>query len=122
VHDVVRGHLAAARRGKAGERYILGGYNVTHKNAFALVASVLKKPGPRFRAPVWSVKALGKVCDAYGAVTGKEPWITSELISGVGMNNWYSIAKAQRELGYEPTPIEPVIRETYDWYKEHGML
>jgi dihydroflavonol-4-reductase len=122
VHDVVRGHLAAARRGKSGERYILGGYNVTHKNAFALVAGVLKKPGPRFRAPVWSVKALGKVCDAYGAVTGKEPWITSELISGVGMNNWYSIAKAQRELGYEPTPIEPVIKETYDWYEEHGML
>ena len=121
VHDVVRGHLAAARRGKTGERYIIGGTNVTHKEAFALVARALKKPAPRFKAPVWSVKLLAMLCDSYGAITGKEPWITSELISGVGKNNWYSIAKARRELGYEPSPLEPAIRETYEWYEQHGM-
>jgi dihydroflavonol-4-reductase len=122
VHDVVRGHLAAMRRGKAGERYIIGGYNVTHQEAFSLVARVLMKPGPRFRAPVWSVKALAGVCDLFGALTGREPWINSQLISGVGMNNWYSIEKARKELGYEPSPIEPTIRETYEWYEQHGML
>ena len=122
VHDVVRGHLAAARRGKPGQRYVIGGYNVTHKEAFELVARVLGKPGPRFAAPVWSVRALAKACDAFGAITGREPWITSELISGIGMNNWYSIEKARRELGYEPSPIEPAIRETYDWYEKNGML
>jgi dihydroflavonol-4-reductase len=122
VQDVVRGHLAAARRGKTGERYIIGGYNVTHEEAFNLVAQVLDRPGPSFMAPVWSVKALARVCDVYGTVTGKEPWITSELISGVGMNNWYSIEKARKELGYEPSPIEPTIRETYEWYEQHGML
>jgi dihydroflavonol-4-reductase len=118
----VRGHLAAARRGKAGERYIIGGTNLTHKDVFALVARVLDTSTPRFKAPVWSVRALARVCDAFGAVTGKEPWINSELISGLGMNNWYSIAKARRDLGYEPSPIEPAIRETYEWYKQYGML
>ncbi len=122
VHDVVTGHLAAALRGRPGERYILGGVNLTHRDVFALVAKVLHARTPRIKAPVWAVRAIARACDVIGTMSHKQPWITSELISGVGMNNWYSIEKANRELGYEPTSIEQAIREAFEWYAEHNMI
>lgn len=121
VHDVVKGHIAAASKGKQGGRYILGGVNLSHKDVFTLVAKVLNVKPPRFQAPVLGVKLLANVCDLIAAVTSTEPWISSELISGIGMNNWSSIEKAKRELGYSPGSVEEAIRDAYDWYENHGM-
>ncbi|MFI5251088.1 MAG: SDR family oxidoreductase [Bacteroidota bacterium] len=122
VHDVVTGHIAAAEKGIVGERYILGGKNFTHKDAFKLIANAVEKPAPFIRAPVMLTKSIARMFDALGAITGKEPWITSELISGLGGYNWYSIDKAKKGLGYSPSSLEGVIRETYEWYKKIGKL
>lgn len=122
VHDVVNGHLAAAVHGRPGERYILGGMNLTHKEVFALTADVLNAWSPRIKAPLWLVKAVAGTCDLIGIVSKRQPWITPELISGVGMNNWYCMEKGVMELGYRPTSVQLAIRESFDWYKEHGMI
>jgi dihydroflavonol-4-reductase len=122
VRDVVIGHIAAAERGKPGERYILGNRNMTHQEAFAFVAGVLQKPAPKIKSPILLTKAIAHAFDAIGAITGKQPWITSELISGIGKCNWYSIDKAVRQLGYSTSPLEDDVKETYQWYKKHGMV
>ncbi len=122
VHDVVRGHIAAAERGRSGERYILGGVNLTHRDAFNLIAGVLHAKKPRVKAPVWSVKALARACEIVGELTNSEPWISRDLISGLGMNNWYTSQKAVRELSYSASPLGPVILNTYEWFKERGLL
>lgn len=122
VHDVVAGHIAAAIRGRPGERYILGGVNLTHKEIFALAAKVLGGRTPVVKAPVWAVKFIARAFDLIGALTNVQPWITSELVAGVGMAQWYSIEKSQRELGYQPTSVEDAMREAYEWYVENGMM
>jgi len=122
VHDVVAGHIAAENLGRPGKRYILGGSNLTHKEVFALAAAVLNGRAPFFKAPIWTVKSIAKLFDFIGDVTNIQPWITSELISGVGTCQWYSIEKAQQELGYRPAPIEDAMREAHEWYVENGIM
>jgi dihydroflavonol-4-reductase len=122
VHDIVAGHIAAAIRGRNGERYILGGINLTHKEVFCIAALIVGGRAPFIKIPAWFVKAIARSCDAIGEITRRQPWITSDLVSGAGMNNWYSIEKAQRELGYIPTSIETAMREAYEWYVEKKML
>jgi len=122
VRDVVDGLLAASERGRSGERYILGGWNMTFKEVFDVAAKVLGGRKPFVKVPVWVAKAIGHVAEHIATITNTRPWITSETLATIGTNNWYSIEKAKHELGYVPRPIEDAMREAYRWYKENGML
>jgi dihydroflavonol-4-reductase len=122
VHDIVSGHIAAAGAGRTGERYILGGSNLTHREVFGLAAKVLGVRPPFLKIPVWAIRSVAKMCDAYGTLTGGQPWITSDLISGIGTFNWYSSEKAGRELQYRISPVEEALRQTFEWYNEHNLL
>jgi dihydroflavonol-4-reductase len=122
VHDVVRGHIAAAELGKSGERYILGGINLTHKAVFDLAARVLHGKSPSVKVPVPVAKGIGKLFDTVGRITGREPWVTSDLLSGIGKCQWYSIEKAKRDLNYTVSSIETAMREAHDWYRKNNML
>jgi dihydroflavonol-4-reductase len=124
ARDVAEGHIAAMERGRAGERYILGGVNLTHKDIFALCARVLqgRARAPWLRLPAAVAKAIARGLDVLGDMTGREPWITPDLLSSAGMLNWYSIEKARLELLYNPTPVEDAIREAHQWYRENTLL
>jgi dihydroflavonol-4-reductase len=122
VHDVVSGHLAAADRGRSGEHYILAGSNFTHKEVFDIAASVTGGRAPKVRIPVRTAQAIARVFEVVCKFTGKEPWVSPDLLSGAGRYQWYSTAKAERELDYHPSPIEGAMREAYEWYKSNGMI
>ncbi|MBI3364851.1 MAG: SDR family oxidoreductase [Ignavibacteriae bacterium] len=122
VHDVVTGHLAAVEHGRSGERYILAGMNFTHKEVFDVAAKVVGGRAPRIRIPVRSAQFAARMFDFIGEVTNKQPWVTSDLISGAGKCNWYTAEKAERELGYHPSSVEDAMRETYEWYVEKKMI
>jgi dihydroflavonol-4-reductase len=122
VDDVVRGHITAAEKGRTGERYILGGENLTHRQIFQTIAQIIGKPAPRIPLPVAVVKAAARVLDVISSMTGKKPLLTPELVSGAGLLNWYSTAKAERELGYTITPFRTAVERTYQWYREQGLL
>lgn len=122
ISDVVNAHISAATRGRTGERYIAGGENLSHKEIFQITAEILGKRPPRIEMPVSLLKLAAKVFDAAGAIFRKEPLISSELVAGAGMYNWYSSAKAQHELGYHFTPFREAVAKTYQWYREHELL
>lgn len=122
VRDVVSGHLAAAECGRTGERYILGGTNYTHKDFFQFLAGLLLVPPPRLRAPLFLVRGIARICDLFGDIARRQPWITSELMSGAGMRNWYSIEKARLELAYVPTSLEDAVLSAAAWFRDHNML
>ncbi len=122
VHDVVKGAIAAVDLGCCGERYILGGVNLTIKEVFELTAKVVCGKAPRIKVPNWLVKFTAKGFDLFGYLTGLKLGLTSDLVAAAGLYNWYSIEKAQKELGYKPTSIEKAIREAYEWYVEHKMI
>ncbi len=122
VADVVAGHIGAARSGRKGERYILGGENLTHKQAFQITAEVVGGIVPRARMPIAVLKLGAKLFDAAGRIMNKQPLVTSELFSGAGLYNWYSSEKAQRELRYTITPFRDAVAKTYSWYCASHLL
>jgi dihydroflavonol-4-reductase len=122
VGDIVNGMIAAAERGRSGERYILGGENLTHRQAFTIAAEITGKRPPFLPIPLAGVKLGARLFDLWGALTRREPMLTSELVSGAGLFNWYCSDKAVRELGYTITPFRDAVRVTYDWYKAHRLL
>ena len=101
--DVARGHLLAWERGRRGERYLLGGADLSLADVFAVVAELAGLRRPRLRVPHAVARALG----AAGLVNGDEV-----LLAQLPM--YFSWAKAEREFGYAPGPIWPALRRAVD--------
>jgi dihydroflavonol-4-reductase len=112
VEDVARGHVLAARKGKAGERYILGGDNLRWSEVIERVAKLSGIDYPLLVLP-----------PVVGAAAGALNWIGAGSGTLEGMRlmapEWrYSSAKARRELGYAPRSATDTLRRTVDWYLE----
>ncbi|HTX19927.1 MAG TPA: SDR family oxidoreductase [Bacteroidota bacterium] len=122
VGDVVNGQILAATKGKTGERYILGGENLTHKEVFQIIARSVGGIVPRIRMPIPVVRLGANILEIVGNIFGVDPLLTPEMISGAGLYNWYSSEKACRELGYTITPFRQAVEITFRWYREHGLL
>ena len=122
VHDVVEGHIAAALQGRCGERYLLGGWNLKFKEIFELTARIVGGWAPRVKVSRRFLTLLARSYGLFANATGTEPLISLDLLSGAGLQTWYSSNKAVNELGYKISPIEPAIMESYEWYASHGLL
>ena len=118
VEDVALGHLAALERGRAGERYILGGDNVAMDGLFETLHAVSGTRPPRFHIPYRVASALGYGCVAWAELTGQPPLLTHEVV-GVFREHWaYTSAKAERELGYQPRSLDVGLAHTVRWLRE----
>ncbi|MFB3082852.1 MAG: hopanoid-associated sugar epimerase [Gammaproteobacteria bacterium] len=121
VDDVAAGHLLAYQHGKTGERYILGGYNMTLKEILHEIASLTGHAPPRIRLPHTALLPIAYFSEAWAKVTGgSEPRVT---VDGVRMSRkmmFFSSDKAQRELGYQPRPIREALRDAMEWFRSHG--
>jgi dihydroflavonol-4-reductase len=123
VRDVARGMVLAWQKGATGERYILGGENLSYEDAFARIAQVAGVPPLTWRVPYLAALAVGLVGDAQHQITGKEPLITSNSVRWAYCSTFqFSSAKAERELGYAHGPIEPAIADALAWFRAHRML
>jgi dihydroflavonol-4-reductase len=98
VRDVAHGHVVALEHGRSGERYILGGANLPLAELFAAVADLAGGPRPRLRVPYAAVRAAALV----GLVNRHEAQLAR-------LPAYFSSAKAERELGYRPGPVEPAL-------------
>ena len=98
VRDVARGHVLALERGRSGERYLLGGTNLTLAEVFALIARAAGRRAPRIRLPYAAVQALAVLRFA-----------NPQEVALARLPAWFSSAKAERELGYEASPIGSAI-------------
>ncbi len=122
VGDVVNGEILAAEKGKTGERYILGGENLTHKDIFRRTAKIVGGIPAFAPLPIPLLRSAAFFLEGVAKVTGAEPLVSRDLVAGAGRFNWFSSEKAKRELGYSFTPFDIVIRRAYDWYRGKGML
>ncbi len=122
VGDVVNGHIQAALKGRAGERYILCGENLTYREMLLTTAQVVGGIEPLFRIPFWSARGIAWISEAVADVTGKKPWVGRDLVAGLHIRNWFSCEKAKRELNYSVTPFRTAVQRTFDWYRAHRLL
>ncbi len=122
VDDVARGHLLALRRGTDGERYILGGTDLSLREILALVARRIGRPPPRLRLPGWSLWPIALASEALAFCTGKVPRATVATVRMASKRMYFSSAKAQSELGYQARPAGEAIADAIDWYRRCGYL
>lgn len=121
VEDVAAGHLLAASRGKAGQRYILGNRNVTLKEFFELLAGITGKKAPTLKLPYLPVLAAAHFDAGISKLfRGRRPRIP---LTGVQMARrvmHYDCSKAVIELGLPQTPIEGALEKAVRWFEENG--
>ena len=122
VRAVARGCVLAWERGQRGRRYILGGQNLTYREAFTRIARVAGVRPPLLPAPRLAALAVGYLGDAYQRVTGKEPVVTSVAARYAYTRRFqFTSARAEAELGYRAGPLEPAIADALAWFRARGM-
>ncbi len=121
VADVARGHLLALEKGKRGERYILGGENLTLKQILDRLAAITGLPSPRVRLPYAVALAAGAVDTAYtGLLLRREPRVTLDAVRMGRKKMFVTSARAERELGWKAQPVNDALRRAVEWFRGHG--
>jgi dihydroflavonol-4-reductase len=116
VRDTAAGHLLAAEHGRPGERYILGCENVTLQHILERLARIAGKPAPRVRIPYALAYATGMITTAWANVTGVPPIAPIEGVRMARKHMFVTHAKAARELGFRPGPVDAALRRAVDWF------
>lgn len=115
IEDVVKGHLLAMQKGRAGERYILGGENASFIDFFEILKQVSNENYRMFKMPITLMLMTASLMEKWANLTGQAPLITPPWVQKY-LYNWdLSVVKAERELGYQPTSLEEGIQKTIQW-------
>jgi dihydroflavonol-4-reductase len=122
VEDVAAGHLLAAERGKPGERYILGGRNMTLQEILAELAWITGRAAPRVRIPHAVAMAAACVDTAISRLLRREPHIPLEGVRMARHKMFVDSSKAERELGFQAGPIAAALERAVRWYEGHGYV
>ena len=117
VRDVAAAHIQAAAAGRVGERYIVGGHNLSVREAITIANRAAGKAPPRFEIPLGVIDALVRV----GELLPFLP-LPSNHLRGVRGWQGYNTEKAGRELGLRPRPFDETVRDALAWFRENGMV
>src|SRR6202162_5221857 len=121
VAECARGHVAALERGESGERYILGGENLTLKQILDKLAAITGLPSPKIRVPYVVALATGVLDEVVtGRILGREPRATIDAVRMGRKKMFVSCAKAVRELGWKTVPVDDALRRAVDWFQANG--
>jgi dihydroflavonol-4-reductase len=118
VRDVAEGMVLAAERGRTGERYILGGENVTLRSLLASLERLSGRPMPRRALPPSLAKAAALLLEGTAAITGRPPAATREGVALALRSAPIDSAKAKRELGYRARPVEEALTQVVELFKQ----
>jgi dihydroflavonol-4-reductase len=122
VDDVAAGHLLAFERGVAGERYILGGQDMTLQEILGVIAGLVGRPPPNIRLPYAVVLPVAYLAEGLAKVTGRSGRLTLEGLRMSRKRMFFSSGKAMRELGYQWRPPVQAFEDAIRWFRERGLL
>jgi dihydroflavonol-4-reductase len=122
VDDVAAGQLLAAERGVVGERYILGGENMSLAAILGEVAGVTGRRPPSLKIPYAMILPIAAGAEMMARLTGREPFTTLDGVRMSRKKMYFSSAKAMRELGYTPRPAREAIADAVAWFGANGYL
>ncbi|MGC8594134.1 MAG: NAD-dependent epimerase/dehydratase family protein [Candidatus Kryptoniota bacterium] len=124
VDDVVEGEILMLHKGRKGERYILGGENLTFLELFLIIKEVLDGSGPivNIKVPRTVAYGISKILEGLSTLTGIQPALTPGHVISSKIPHYYSSKKAESELGYTYRPIREAIEKAYAWYKSQNLI
>lgn len=120
VADTAEGHLLAAEKGRPGERYILGCRNLSLQEILESLAVISGRPAPRTQIPYAVAYAAGLVSTGWAYVSGAEPRAPIDAVRMARKKMWVTHAKAKRELGFTPGPVDVALRKAVEWFRANG--
>jgi dihydroflavonol-4-reductase len=122
VDDVARGHVLAMEKGVIGERYILGGENVSLRDMLADIAGLTGRRAPTLSLPRTPLYPLAWVAEAVGQITGKEPFVTRDALKMAAHHMFFTSAKAERTLGFRARPHLEALADAIAWFRGAGYI
>lgn len=121
VSEVTRAHCAALQMGRSGERYILGGENLTLKQILDKMSAITGLPSPTMKVPHAVAMTFAFFDETVtGRILGREPRATVEAVRMGKKKMFASSAKAERELGFRVAPVYEALRSSIEWFRTHG--
>ncbi len=121
--ECARGHVQALEKGRAGERYILGGENLTLKQILDRLGAITGLKSPTVKLPYFFALATGVVDEmVMGRLLGREPRATIDAVRMGRKMMFVSSAKAERELGWRTVPVEGALRRSVEWFRANGYV
>ena len=123
VDDVAEGHLLAHDRGRIGERYVLGGQDMTLAEILRAIAEIVGRPPPKVRLPHNLILPIAVLAESWARLfkTG-EPFVTIDGIRMAKKRMFFSSAKAKAALGYSHRPQQDALRDAVAWFEGNGYL
>jgi dihydroflavonol-4-reductase len=122
VEDVVAGQIAAAERGRPGERYILGCENLPHRRVIDTIVQVTGAPRPLFTFPRWAIEPTALTVTVARRLLGNRVRVNADQVRMAGAEIYFRPDKAVQELGLPQTPFRTAVERAYRWFKENGYL
>ncbi|HPU40227.1 MAG TPA: NAD-dependent epimerase/dehydratase family protein [Microthrixaceae bacterium] len=122
VIDVAQGHVFAAKKGRVGERYLLGNQNLTVGEYFGLIAEAAGVAPPRFKAPTAAAIAVAHLYELQSRFTHQHPTATVSEVRIGALGETYVSTKAVTELGFAQTPVRQSLERAVRWFRSNGYL
>lgn len=118
VRDAATGLIASMEQGRIGERYLIGGENVTFEEMFELLARMTGRRAPRLKIPGSLARRVAWAAER----TMKQPPLTEQMALMSERCWYYDDAKARSELGHKSRPLEQTIGDAVEWFRETGVV
>jgi len=119
--ECARGHIRALEKGRTGERYILGGENLTLKQILDRLGAITGLPSPKVKLPYVFALAAGVVDETVtGRLLGREPRATIDAVRMGRKKMFITSAKAERELGWRSVPVDDALQRSVEWFRANG--
>ncbi len=122
VEECAAGHLLAAEKGKVGERYLLGGENLTLKAMLDTLASITGLPPVRLKIPHGLALGVAYASTVFSRLIGREPGIPVEGVKIARHMMFVDCSRAQRELGFKAGPVAAALERAVRWYEANGYI
>jgi dihydroflavonol-4-reductase len=122
VEECAAGHLLVSEGGKIGERYLLGGENLTLKELLDTLAKITGLPAPTMKIPHGMALTVAYVESAFSRLIGKEPGIPVEGVKIAQHKMFVDCSRAQRELGFQPSSVAAALERAVRWYQANGYV
>jgi len=122
VEDAAAGHIAVAEKGRVGERYLLGGENLTLRELLEMMSSASGLPAPRLRLPHVVAFAAACASTSFARLTNREPGIPIDSVRIARHKMFVDCTRAPRELGFSAGPVAEAIDRAVRWYEANGYV
>jgi dihydroflavonol-4-reductase len=122
VEECAAGHLLVSEKGKIGERYLLGGENLTLKQVLDALAKITGLPAPRLKIPHGLALGVAYANTTFSRLIGREPQIPVEGVKIARHKMFVDCVRAQRELGFQAGPVMAALERAVRWYEANGYI